>query len=114
MRVEGAIQPDGDGSGLNREAWCQLVARRPEFRRPEPRQGINPFTREPMIVRPTPDAAEVVVDGVSVGDVGWSMSEDVPQVNVSVERSAVPLVLQWATELGGEFHEESCPSDADA
>jgi hypothetical protein len=114
MRVEGAIQPSGNGSRVNREAWCQLVARRPEFRRPAPRQGINPFTREPMILRPTPDVAEVVVDGISVGNVGWSMSEDVPQVNVSVERSAMPLVLEWAQELGGEFHEDPSPADAGA
>jgi hypothetical protein len=79
-----------------------------------PRQGINPFTREPMILRPTPDVAEVVVDGILMGDVSWSMSEDEPQVNVRVERSAMPLVLQWAAELGGEFHEEPPPADADA
>ncbi len=31
------------------------------------------------------------------------MDEDDPQVIVTVERSVVALVLQWAAELGGEF-----------
>ena len=106
MRIEGAILPAGGGSGVNREAWCRLIERRPEFRRPQPRQAINPFTREPMVLQPTPDVAEVVVGGVAVADASWSMSEDDPQVDVSVERSALPLVQQWAAELGGVFREE--------
>jgi hypothetical protein len=112
MRVEGAILPAGNGSRVNREAWCGLIDSRPELRRPQPWQAINPFTREPMVVRPSDDVAEVVVDGMAVGDASWSMSEDEPLVNVSVQRSALPLVLQWAAELGGEFREEQARAEA--
>jgi hypothetical protein len=56
-----------------------------------------------MVIQPSPEVAEVVVDGVAVGDASWSMSEDEPLVDVSIERSALSLVLQWAAELGGEF-----------
>ena len=42
------------------------------------------------------------------------MAEDAPQVNVNIERSALPLILQWAEELGGQFQEEPSPADADA
>ncbi len=114
MRVDGTILPGSDGSRVTRETWCRLIDSRPEFRRPQPRQAINPFTREPMVIHPAPDAAEVVVDGVAVGDVYWSMSENAPLVNVSIERSALPLVVQWAAELGGEFREEPTPGEADA
>jgi hypothetical protein len=114
MRVEGAIVPAGDGSRVNRKAWCRHVDSRPELCRPQTRQAINPFTREPMVIRPRPDVADVVVDGSVVGEVSWSMSEDDPQINVSVERSALPLVLQWAAELGGEFREDASPAEADA
>lgn len=92
---------------MDYDSWCRLIRDRPEFRRPPPRQANNPFTREPMVILPAQDAAEVVVDGKGVGDVYWSMSEDEPLVNVSVERLALPLILQWAAELGGEFHEDS-------
>lgn len=109
MQVEGEILPVGNGSRVNRDEWCRLIDSRPEFRRPQPREVINPFTQEPMVIRPTPDVAEVVVAGAVVGSVGWSMSEDEPLVNVSVDRSALPLVLQWAAELGGEFRKS--PAD---
>ena len=112
MRVEGVILPTGDRSRVNREAWCHLVDRRPEFRRPQARQVINPFTREPMMSPPTRDVASVVIDGVSLGEVYWSMDEDDPQVIVSVARSVVPLVLQWAAELGGKFREDPAAGDA--
>ena len=112
MRVQGTILPAGDGSRVNREAWCDLVDRRPEFCRPQPRQIINPFTRKLVMTRPTRDVASVVVDGVTLGEVSWSMDEDDPQVIINVERSVVDLVLQWAADLGGEFSE--IPSSVDA
>ena len=102
MQIEGAIHPASDGAGFTREAWCHLLAARPEFRRHPPRKAQNPFSGGAMTARPTPDAAEVVVDGRAVGTVYWSMSEE-PLVNVSVEASALPLVREWAAALGGEF-----------
>ena len=101
LRIKGAIRPFGV-SRFNREAWCELVARRPEFRRRPPRQARNPFTGEAMTVQPPKDVAEVLSDGHPVGEVYWSMSEE-PLVNVSMEPSALPLVLEWAAEIGGEF-----------
>jgi hypothetical protein len=104
MRIEGAIVPVGRPA-FNREAWCALVTRRPEFRRPPPRQIRNPFTGESTTAQPPPDVAEVVSEGRVVGEVYWSMSEE-PRVNVSVESSALPLVRECAAELGGEFQPE--------
>ena len=111
MRTEGTIYPTSDAAGFNREAWCQLVNRRPEFRRHTPKQTRNPFTGEAMTVRPPEGAAEVVLDGRSVGEVYWSMSEE-PLVNVRVEQSAVHLISEWATELGGEFRPDTLEPEA--
>ena len=111
MRIEGAIYPVGDAARFGRGAWCDLVSARPEFRRFPPKQTRNPFTGEPMTVRPVPDAAEVVVEGRAVGEVYWSMSDE-PLVNVSVEVSALPLVREWAEALGGEFRPGSPEPDA--
>jgi hypothetical protein len=104
MRIEGTIHPIGTGEGFTREAWCQLVGRRPEFRRHAPREARNPFSGCTMIVRSPEDAAEVLLGGRSVGEVFWSMSEE-PLINVSVEPSALPLVLEWAAAIGGQY----CP-----
>ena len=48
----------------------------------------------------------MILEGQPVGRVSWSMSEE-PLVCVIVEQSAMPLVLEWAKELAGEFHKES-------
>jgi|SRR5262245_352039 len=103
MRIEGAIVPVGDGRGFTREAWCQLVASRPEFRRSPGREvRKNPFTGGTMTVRPSADAAEVLLEGQSIADVYLSMSEE-PRVNVSIEHRGLPLVSEWAAALGGVF-----------
>jgi hypothetical protein len=109
MRIKGVIHPLDGGVGFDREAWCQLVGHRQEFRRHAPRQVRNPFTGEMVTVRTPADAAEVVLDGCVVGEVYWSMSEE-PLVNVSVEPSALSLVMEWAAALGGEF----CPESPEA
>jgi hypothetical protein len=105
MRIKGAIHPTGDGAGFSRQAWCQLVGGRPEFRRHPSRQARNPFTGKTMTVRAPEDAAEVLLGGQAVGKVYWSMSEE-PLVIVSIEPAALPLVLEWAAALGGEFRPE--------
>src|SRR4051794_30313280 len=114
MRVEGAIVPAGKDSRVNCKAWCRLIDSRPELHRPKTRQAINPFTREPMVIRPRSDVADVIVDGFVVGKASWSMSEDDPQVHVSVERPALPLVLEWAAALVGEFREDVSSAETEA
>jgi hypothetical protein len=108
-KIQGAIRPKGTGK-FDRETWCEFVAQRPEFRFPEPREVRNPFTGKSMTVRRNPADPDVVIDGRTLGIASWSMSEE-PLVNVSVEPTAIPLVLEWANELSGEFQEEHCDSD---
>ena len=105
MRVKGVIRPVGNGTGFSRESWRELIQRRSEFRRPPPKQGRNPFTGGAAVFHPSPDAADVVLEDHLVGEVSWSMSEEA-LVNVSVDPSAMPLVLEWAKKLGGEFRQE--------
>lgn len=105
MQIEGAIYAVGDSAGFTREAWCQLVSARPEFRRHLPRSARNPFSGETTTIHAPPDAADVVVNDQPVGKVFWSMSEE-PLVNVSVESSILPLVNEWAAAMGGEFRSD--------
>jgi hypothetical protein len=105
MQITGQILPAGDGSKFSRQAWCDLIVRRPEFRRRVPNQIRNPFAPSRIASVPTTDdAAEVLIDDHVIGRAYWSMSDEV-LVNVVVESNAVPLVLEWARELGGTFRE---------
>src|SRR5882672_6831405 len=112
MRIEGAIRPISGAVGFSHQKWCQLVRRRPEFRPYPPRQGQPTYPRHLQFSPPEDleDAAEVWLNGRVVGNVHWSNS-GAPLVNVSVDRSAVSLVLEWATALEGEFREERVVRD---
>jgi hypothetical protein len=101
MKIEGTFRPAG-AVAFDRATWCNLIDKRPELRRPAPREGINPFTKKPTMFRPPDDAAEVLLDGSVIGSAHWSMSEE-PLVNVSVELAGLSLVKEWAAELHGVF-----------
>jgi hypothetical protein len=111
MRVEGEIYPKSTATNFTREAWCQFIKSRPEFHRAPPIQCPNPFKPgELMTIRAAPDVADVVVDGVSVGNVYYSMSDE-PLVFVSIEPSAMRLVHEWVALLCGEFRPDSSKKD---
>lgn len=102
MRIDGVILPNSESAEFTRETWCNFVASRPEFTRPSPKEGTNPFTGETMAFIPTEDVADLEVDGRVVGHVYWSMSEE-PLVNVSIESSELHRVAEWATAMNGRF-----------
>jgi hypothetical protein len=106
MLIEGEIRPIADSRDFNREAWCRFVSSRSEFQRYPPQERPNPFTGAMMTIHTPPDAALVIIEGHEVGSVSWSMSDD-DLVNVSIDSSAIPLVMEWAKSLGGEFRASS-------
>ena len=112
MQINGAIYPVANVGTFSHETWCQFIDRRVEFRRSQSREVRNPFTRAPFVLKPRADAAEVILEGRSVGNVYWSMSEE-PLVNVSVDPVAMHLVMEWAAELGGEFRPNLSESEPD-
>lgn len=102
-RIKGAIVPAGSKSRVDRESWCRLIVERRELQLFSPLEAINPFTREPTVIRPGADAVRIVVGGVELGTASWTMAEDHPLVNVSFDRSAIVFVESLAAELGGKL-----------
>jgi hypothetical protein len=111
MPIQGTIRPAVYGTGFSRKRWRELVNGRPEFRRYPSRQCRSPFNGRIVTIPSNEDRAEVIVGNQPVGKVYWSMSDE-PLVCVMIDESAMPLVLEWAKELQGEFHEESWLTDA--
>lgn len=105
MKIRGSIQPAG-GKTFDKAAWCALIDKRRELRRPAPRAGINPFTKKAQVYQPAQDAAEVLLDGNVIGSASWSQSDE-PVVNVGIDSVGLRLVREWAAELGGTFVAES-------
>jgi hypothetical protein len=63
--------------------WCRgspermdcTIAAHSSLEPAQPRQGINPFTKEPHMYEPAPDYARVMIDGTNVGAIHWAMDD---------------------------------------
>ena len=65
--------------------------------------GINPFTRQPIVIRARPDVARIVVDSKDVGSMSWA-EDDSNLINVFGEAQVViPLAHDIAESLSGRF-----------
>ena len=106
----GVIKADPDPPGINRARWIALIQDHPNLMRLEPREGINPFTREPITIYPKPDSAKVVVDGREVGMMETCQS-GANEISVWGDAGIVaPLATAIAPLLSGAFEKyEACP-----
>lgn len=103
MDFIGQIVREPDPPGIDNQRWIDLIRRHPNLLPPEPKQGINPFTKQTMVIKPLPDVARVIVDGDEVGAMSWSL-DDSNLINVFGDPQAVvPLAQELAETLGGRF-----------
>jgi hypothetical protein len=103
MEFAGIIESPPDPPGLDKSQWLDVIASRVDLLPAEPRQGTNPFTREPMTIYPRPDYARLVVNGQEVGSFSWAENEE----NVLIVSGDIDVVRSCAVEiaasLGGTF-----------
>ena len=101
----GTIEPES-GSSAGKDEWSALIAAHPALAQSAPKQGTNPFSRKPMVFRPSPDAAIVVVDGTKIGAIHWAM-DDSRQLIVWSEAETkirvVAIASDVASRLGWRF-----------
>jgi hypothetical protein len=104
MEFIGQIVAEHDPPGISRPRWIELIREHPNLARFEPREAINPFTREPILVYTPGDTVRVVVDGQEVGSMGWSPDESLNLINVCGDPTVLfPLACAIAESLGGQF-----------
>jgi hypothetical protein len=105
MEYIGQIVAEPDPPGIDHRQWMELIGELPCLAPGEPKEGINPFARSPMLFRPSPDFAWVIVDGNKVGTMDWA-GEEWNCINVCGERQQVIPIAQFiADTLGGRFVE---------
>jgi hypothetical protein len=105
MDLLGTIEPTV-GTSAGRSEWLNLVGAHPSLAPFTPRQGINPFTKEPMQYKAAADTARVLVEGSQVGCIGWA--EDNSQVLVAwsdtgAEAQVSAVAADVAARLGWQF-----------
>jgi hypothetical protein len=94
--------PDGKPA-LVYEDWARLVTGHPNLERVAPRQGVNPFTRQPMMFQGSPGEAHVMVAGEAVGEMHWAL-DDSARIVVAGDAARVrPIALDIAARLAAHY-----------
>jgi hypothetical protein len=97
----GTIEPDFS-SLAGKDEWIALINVHPLLASCEPKQGINPFTKAPMIFQSHPDHARVMVDDTQVGSIHWAM-DDSRRLIVWSEAAAKSRVLDVANDVASRL-----------
>jgi hypothetical protein len=99
----GEIVREPDPPGIDNRRWIDPIRQHPNLVPPEPVEGIGPFTKKRMTIKPLPDHARLVIDGRVVGAMSWAMDE-ANLISVFGEPQAVvPLAHEIARTLDGRF-----------
>ena len=59
--IIGEIVREPDPPGIDNRRWIDLIREHPNLVPPEPVEGISPFTKKRMTIKPLPDVARVVL-----------------------------------------------------
>lgn len=87
---------------ISKSAWLGFVRAEPKLRLLDSFQGINPFTREPVVFD-VPGSAEVVHDGTAVGKFIWQDGRIFADGDEAV---LTPIALRCAKALAADFQDE--------
>ena len=105
MEYIGQILSEPDPPGINNQRWIDLIREHPNLQTSQPKQGINPFTRKPMLYRAPPNGAQVIVGARMVGTMCWAEDGSNAIVVWGERQVLVPLACGIAESLGARFEE---------
>ena len=71
MQLVGTIGAD-DASSADQGEWIAPIGKHTSLAAPHPKQGINPFTKQPHLFKPAKDYASVLLEGSKVGAIHWA------------------------------------------
>jgi hypothetical protein len=83
VKLLGIILAKGNLPGFDQARWIELIGQHASLSVMPARQGLNPFTREPMLFH-SKDVALVTADGKKLGAMDWA-PDDSHQVSVWIE-----------------------------
>lgn len=108
MEHVGHIESSDDAQPLTYDAWLAFIAATDDLHGIPPREGINPFTREPTLFRSPEDSVRLVRDDAEIGFFAWAQ-DDSAAVNVTCaddcREKVVTAARGFAQVLGCVFSE---------
>lgn len=86
MKLRAIIVSNTNQPGFDQARWIALIGQHPNLSVMPPRQGINPFTREPMLFQ-AKDVALVTEAGKQLGAMDWA-PDDSQQLCIWIDDGA--------------------------
>ena len=116
MKLLGAIEPGIVGTA-GKPQWIWLIESHPQLSHVPDKQGVNPFTRRPMLYKAAPDCARVLAGGIEVGMIHWA--EDASQSLIvwavmGAEAQVATVADDVASRLGWRYVREASVLDGAA
>jgi hypothetical protein len=105
MELLGSIEPGADPA-IGKPEWIRLVEEHPQLSPVPAREGINPFTRGPMLFKAKPDAAQVMAGPQQIGSIYWAMDDSrrlVVSAHAGFEDQVRTVAEDVASRLGWRF-----------
>ena len=102
VKLRGSIVAKANQPGFDQARWIALIGQHPGLSVLPPRQGINPFTREPMLFQ-AKDVALVTASGKQLGAMDWA-PDDSQQISVWIDEGAAADALDAiAADVAGRL-----------
>jgi hypothetical protein len=101
MEFLGAIEPGIDGT-VGMPEWIKLIDSHPQLSHVPDKEGINPFTRRPMLYKAAPGCARVSAGEIEIGMIDWAM-DDSQRLAVWAAMGAQEQVATVAEEVASQL-----------
>jgi hypothetical protein len=105
MRLLGTIEPGAD-LATGKPEWIRLIDAHPQLSPVPAREGINPFTRKPLLFKARPDTARVLVETRQIGSIYWAMDDSrrlIVSADIGSEQQVRNVAEDVASRLGWRF-----------
>ena len=105
MELLGTIEPGAD-LATGKPEWIRLIDAHPQLSPMLAREGINPFTRKPLLFEARPDTARVLVGLEQIGSIYWAMDDSrrlIVSADIGSEQEVRKVAADVASRLGWHF-----------
>lgn len=105
MEPIGTIEP-GIDVAIGKPDWIRLIDTHPQLSSVPARQGVNPFTRTPLLFEAKPDTARVLLEQRHIGQIYWAMDDSrclIVSADTGFEDTVATIARDVASRLGWRF-----------